>query len=342
MLRVGTFLPAHPAEGEVGNGGVIPPDDHATLMDLLSRMPGVEFAHDLDFRDSHIRQGRVHCGDVCLNDLDVYLWHVDFARKPGSYDLDALLTLKHDTAVVPDPERIAVAFDKHWSYLTLARAGVPVPDSMPVSRRTLDAAAPAIEEWRHAVLKPRRGCFGWGVLFIDSFTTLRDIVGYIDSETTEGRVRGVPSAASARSYLLERFYPNDPDEWLGVTLAGQEVMYGFRKGADRHVRWNDFAWKVYDPERGGGSVEHREVPAAHAAPAHRAERAFGLPLLGLDIICHDGEPIVVDVNSGPALYPDLFASAGRSLPHELHRVFAAAIDAAAGVGVRPRASSRPA
>jgi hypothetical protein len=126
-----------------------------------------------------------------LNDLDLYLWYVDFARKPGSYDLDALLAVKRDTAVVPDPERIAVAFDKHWSYLTLARAGVPVPDSMLVSQRNLDAAAPVIEEWRHAVLKPRRGCFGWGVLFIDNFTTLRDVVGYIDSETTEGRVRGV-------------------------------------------------------------------------------------------------------------------------------------------------------
>src|SRR5687768_14694716 len=228
MVRVGTFLPARPADGGPGdggpgNGGVIPPDDHATLMRLLSELPGVEFVHGLDFRDSYIRRGRVHCGDVCLNDLDLYLWYADFARKPGSYDLDALLTVKRDTAVVPDPERIAVAFDKHWSYLALARAGVPVPDNVLVSQRNLDAAAPVIEEWGHAVLKPRRGCFGWGVLFVDNFTTLRDVVGYIDSETTEGRVRGVPSSGPARSYLLERFYPNDPEDWLGVTVAEHEV-----------------------------------------------------------------------------------------------------------------------
>ncbi|RKT53693.1 ATP-grasp domain-containing protein [Saccharothrix australiensis] len=324
MLKVGTCLPAHPADGEPPTGGVIPPDDHATLMGLLARMPGVEFRHDLDFRESHIRRGRVHCGDVCLNDLDAYLWHVDFARKPGSYDLDALLTLKRDTVVVPDPERVAVAFDKHWASLTLARAGVAVPDSVLVSQRNLDAAAPAIEEWGHAVLKPRRGCFGWGVLLVDSFTTLRDVVGYLDAETAEGRSRGVPSSTPARGYLLERFYPNDPDEWLGITLAGQQVMYGFRKGADRHVRWNDSAWKVYDAERGGGSVEHREVPAAHAALALRAQRAFDLPLLGLDVIHHEGRPIVIDVNTGPALYPDLFAAAGRSLPHELHRALTTA------------------
>ncbi|MEV8435796.1 hypothetical protein AB0425_00345 [Actinosynnema sp. NPDC051121] len=330
MVRVGAFLPARPADGEPGNGGVIPADDHATLIGLLEGMPGVEFTHGLDFRDSYVRRGRVHCGDVCLNDLDLYLWYVDFARKPGSYDLDALLSARHDTAVVPDPERIAVAFDKHWSYLALARAGVPVPDSVLVSQSNLDAAAPVIEEWGHAVLKPRRGCFGWGVLFIDSFTTLRDVVGYLDSESTEGRVRGVPSAGSARSYLLERFYPNSPEEWLGVTVLGQEVVYGFRKGPERHVRWNDFAWKVYDAERGGGAVEYREVPAVHAALAREAQRALGLPLLGLDFICHEGDPIVVDVNTGPALYPELFAAAGRSLPHELHRVLTAAIDEAAG------------
>ncbi|MFD0200442.1 MULTISPECIES: hypothetical protein [Saccharothrix] len=116
-----------------------------------------------------------------------------------------------------------MAFDKHWSYLTLAGVGVPVPDHVLVSGRNLDAAAPAIEEWGHAVLKPRRGCFGWGVLFIDNCTTLRDVVGYLDSETAEGRVRGVPSAGPARSYPLERFYPNSPDDWLGVTAAIGEV-----------------------------------------------------------------------------------------------------------------------
>lgn len=286
MVRAGTFLLARPS----GNGGVIPADDHATLRGQLAEEPGVEFAHGLDFRDSYVRRGRVHCGDVCLNDLDLYLWHVDFARKPGTYDLDALATLRWDTAVVPDPERTAVAFDKHWSSLALARAGVPVPDNVLVSRRNLEAVQPVIEEWGHAVLKPRRGCFGWGVLFVD----------------------------------LERFYPNSPDEWLGVTLVGQEVVHGFRNGPYHHVRWNDFAWKVYDAER-GGAVEHREVPATHVELARRAQRAFGLPLLVLDFICHEGEPIVVDVNTGPALHPELFAAAGRSLPHELHRVLAAAI-----------------
>jgi hypothetical protein len=174
------------------------------------------------------------------------------------------------------------------------------------------------------------------VLFVDNFTTLRDVVGYIDSETTEGRVRGVPSSGPARSYLLERFYPNDPEDWLGVTVAEHEVVYGFRKTPERHVRWNDFAWKVYDAGRGGGAVEHREVPAAHAALALRAHRAFGLPLLGLDVIRHEGEPIVVDVNTGPALYPDLFTAAGRSLPHELLRVLTAAISRTTG---QPTAAS---
>ncbi|EQD83114.1 glutathione synthase/RimK-type ligase-like ATP-grasp enzyme [Saccharopolyspora erythraea NRRL 2338] len=326
MLMVGTFLPAKVCDGLAATGGgVIPPEEHAVLMRLLAEVEGVEFVHGVDFRDSYVRRGRVHCGEVCLNDLDAYLWHADFARKPGSYDLDALLTLKRDTVVVPDPETVAVAFDKHWSYLALARAGAAVPESVLVSRRNIEAAAPVIEEWGRAVLKPRRGCFGWGVLFIDSFSMLRDVVGYLEAETTEGRVRGVPSAASGRSFLLERFYPNSPEDWLGVTLVGGEVVYGFRKGADRHVWLDDVTWKVYDSGRDGGAVEHREVPAEHAALVDTARRAFDLPLLGFDIIRHEGEPVIVDVNTGPALYQELFAAAGRSLAHELHRAFTTAL-----------------
>ncbi|NUT53419.1 MAG: hypothetical protein HOV94_39960 [Saccharothrix sp.] len=325
MLKVGTFLPSRGT-----GGGVIPPDEHVLLMDLLAGLPGVEFTHDLDFRDSHVRRGRVHCGDVCLNDLDVYAWHADFARKPGAYDLDALLTLKADTAVVPDPDVVARAFDKHWAYLALSRAGLPAPDSVLVSGRNLDAAAPALGEWGRAVLKPRRGCFGWGVLLVDSFTALRDVVGYLESETTEERVRDVPSAGSGRSFLLERFYPNSPEDWLGATLTGGEVAYGFRKGAERRVSWNDVGWKVYDPDRTGGDVEYREVPAGLSALVRKAQRVFGLPLLGFDVIRHDGEPVIVDVNTGPALYPELFAAAGKSLAHELFRAFGTAIAEAAG------------
>ncbi|XVV00448.1 ATP-grasp domain-containing protein [Actinosynnema sp. CA-248983] len=325
MVTVGTFLPK-----AAGGGGVIAADEHASLMRLLADTPGLDFVHELDFRRSHVRQGRVHCGDVCLNDLDAYVWHVDFARKPGSYDLDALLTLKRDTVVIPDPDQIAQAFDKHWAYLALARAGVPVPDSMLLSARDIDAAEPVLAEWGTAVLKPRRGCFGWGVTFIDSFTTLRDIVGYIDAETTDTRVRGVAEAASGRSFLVERCYPNNPADWLGVTYVGDEPAYAFRKDADRHVRWNDTAWKVYDPARGGGGVRHRGIPEEHAAMLRAARGAFDLPLVGFDVICHEGRPLVVDVNTGPALYPELFAAAGKSMAHELHRAYTTAIHRAAG------------
>ncbi|NUT99752.1 MAG: hypothetical protein HOY78_47850 [Saccharothrix sp.] len=321
MLAVGTFLPAKEADG----GGVIAGDEHGALLRLLEGTAGCEFVHGLDFRESYIRRGRVHCGDVCLSDLDVYLWHVDFARKPGTYDLDALLTLKRDTVVIPDPEQVALAFDKHWAYLTLAGAGVPVPDSMLVSARGIDAAEQVFAEWGAAVLKPRRGCFGWGVTFIDDFATLRDFVGYLDAETTETRVRGVAQAASGRSFLLERFYPNSPHDWLGVTFVGDDIAYGFRKEPDRHARWSDTAWKVYDAGRGGGSVRYQDVPPSHADLLHTARRAFDLPLVGFDVICHEGGPMVVDVNTGPALYPELFTAAGKSMAHELHRAYRTAI-----------------
>jgi hypothetical protein len=126
-------------------------------------------------------------------------------------------------------------------------------------------------------------------------------------------------------FLLERFYPNSPHDWLGVTFAGDDIAYGFRKEPDRHARWSGTAWKVYDAGRGGGSVRYQDVPPSHADLLHTARRAFDLPLVGFDVICHEGGPMVVDVNTGPALYPELFTAAGKSMAHELHRAYRTAI-----------------
>ncbi|MGW2619597.1 ATP-grasp domain-containing protein [Streptomyces sp. NPDC001500] len=312
MLRVGTFLPpadrdrtAVPAHPEVGK---IPPDDHALFMKLLRDLTDVEFIHDLDIRRSFVRDGTVYCGEVRLNDLDLYLWHAEVDRDPGGYALEALRTLGLDVPVVPDPARFATGLDKYRAHLRLSRAGLPVPDTILLDRRDPDAAAPVVAQWGRALLKPRRGSFGQGVLLIEDFATLRDLADYLQHTL---------AAATESTFLLERFYPNDPADWVGTTLVNGTLMYGYRKRGHRFTRLSADASKVYDPEGIGGDVDACEVPPEHARLAQRAQRALDLPLVGFDLILSGGRPVIVDENTYPGLYPELFAAAGRSLSQEL-------------------------
>ena len=45
--------------------------------------------------------------------------------------------------------------------------------------------------------------------------------------------------------------------------------------------------------------------------ATKVGKVLGLDLFGVDMVTtHDGRALVIDVNTFPALYPDLFAAAG--------------------------------
>ncbi|WOI62002.1 ATP-grasp domain-containing protein [Streptomyces fradiae] len=325
MLRVGTFLPPAARDGasvtahpEVGK---IPPDDHALLLKLLRDLTDVEFVHDLDFRRSFVRDGRVYCGEFCLDDLDLYLWHAEVPRDPDAYALEALRTLATAVPVVPDPARFTTGLDKYRAHLRLSRAGVPVPDTILVDRRDTAAAAPVIAEWGRALLKPRRGSFGHGILLVEDYATLRDLADYL-GHTLAG--------ATESTFLLERFYPNDPADWVGTTFVNGALMYGYRKRGHRFTRLSADAVKVYDPDSVGGDVDGCEVPPEHARIAGRAQRALGLPLVGFDLILYEGRPLIVDENTFPGLYPDLFAAAGRSLSQELLALVRDAISHAPG------------
>ncbi|MFJ3335360.1 RimK family alpha-L-glutamate ligase [Streptomyces sp. NPDC086766] len=314
MLTVGTFLPPAPRGGAPAPAarartGRIPADEHALLMDLLATLPDVEFVHGLDIRRSCVRDGRVHCGEVCLNDLDLYVWHAGTARDPRGYTLEALRTLSLDVPVVPDPERFATGLDKYRAHLRLSRAGLPVPDTILLDHRNTEAGAPVLAAWGRALLKPRFGAYGRGVLLIEDAATLRDLADYLD---------GTVGAGAESTFLLERFCPNrGPADWVGTTLVNGTLMYGYRKRAHRFTRMPTGAWKVYDPEGVGGDVDACDVPPEHARLARLAQRALDLPLVGFDLIRSEGRPVIVDENTFPGFYPDLLAAAGRSLGREL-------------------------
>ncbi|MFI6689909.1 RimK family alpha-L-glutamate ligase [Streptomyces sp. NPDC050485] len=121
----------------------------------------------LNIDRTHVRGGRVYHGGGCLNELDLYVWYAQIDRGPGSYHLEALRTLSHDTRVVVDPESFSAGVDKYRSHLLLERAGVRVPDTVLLHQGNVSAVEPVLAEWGRALLKPRLGCFGQGVVLID-------------------------------------------------------------------------------------------------------------------------------------------------------------------------------
>ena len=149
------------------------------------------------------------------------------------------------------------------------------------------------------MLKPRRGAWGKGVTLIEHPATLRDFAGYLLST-------GQP----ASGLLLERYYDNELGRWTSATVLGGEVMYGYRKLASRRVALPGGRQKIYDPNETGGAVESAELTPSHIALAESAAAVLGCPIIGFDMIWVDGRPIIVDENTSPGNYPDLYAESG--------------------------------
>ena len=149
------------------------------------------------------------------------------------------------------------------------------------------------------------------VTFISDYNVLRDVVEYI---------AGSGENLSDGPYLLERFYDNNISEWTSVTVMSGEVMYGYRKKEAKFVEMTAGIFKVYDDDEIGGEVEPCEVLEVHKELALKAAGILSIEIVGFDMIWHDGRPIIVDVNTFPGYYEELFAEAKRDPAEELFRV----------------------
>ncbi|MCF7860728.1 hypothetical protein K9M79_00660 [Candidatus Woesearchaeota archaeon] len=307
--KVGMFVPGRDyskPKSMIDNPGTIPSDVRDELVEKVRNEPGVTVDDCVDFRQAVIVSGKAYLGDNCLNDYDVFFWYGEIDRRTTGHCLEVLDAMVDDTYVISNPNAMRAGLDKALAHHALHRAGVPVADYAVFKndRSSYEHIAKLMDEWGPVLIKPRLGAFGHGIIKVDDHGTLRDVVGY-----TRTIGNGMLNASGGGdSIFVERFYENDPANWTSTTIIGDTLTYGYRKQLEKFVD----GWKVFDEGGIGGCVDFVVPTNEQRNIAFAAQRALALDVVGFDMIKskHDGRYIVVDENTFPGFYPELFAQAG--------------------------------
>lgn len=314
---LGICLPPRPRPGESGfdkpdRWGCLRIELQTAVMERLqAKSPWM--LKVVDFRDAHVDSGVLIWEGAPLHEqIDALFWYCEIDRAQGSFGLELLKTLAAYIPVSPDPMRWEQAMDKYTAHCALRRAGAPVPEFMLVDLAHMTAAREALARWGAAVLKPRRGAWGKGVLLIEDWPTLRDLVDYH---------RARSPLHQPPTFFLERYYDNDPDRWASLTMVGHQLMYGYRKRASKRVVFGRTAGrtKVLDAFERGGEADRADLEPIQIAAAARACDALGLPVIGFDMIWTEQGPIIVDENTSPGNYAAIYAAVDKHPAEEWAR-----------------------
>jgi len=271
------------------------------LEDLRSKSH-LELIEDFDLKSAMVVNGKVYANGYCLNELDRLAWYYETDRTPGSYDLEILKTLARDVDVICDPYQTEIGYDKYKAHMTLLDGGVRVPEFALFDHRVPGKMIDLLNGWGAAVLKPRRGAWGKGVTLIDSEAKLRDSIGYVWS---------ISGKSPDQGFFLERFYENDPYQWASLTMVNGEIVQGYRKKMSKFQAFGNGQLKVEDIDEKGGEAELADLKPEHRLQAHKAYEAIGLGLIGFDMIWTEEGPMVIDENTSPGNYLELYEEEGK-------------------------------
>ncbi|NEQ74525.1 MAG: hypothetical protein F6K23_16670 [Okeania sp. SIO2C9] len=293
----------------------LPNQEIEKFLGLISDSGVFELIEIPNFNDVIIVNASVLYKDTNLSNLDTFFWYGEIGRENGIYSLDVLKALSQTTKVIPNPYSYEAGLDKYTSHMLLKRKGINVSDLILLSSSNVHLAQPILEEWGCGLLKPRKGGFGKGVTLISSFPMLRDIVEYVDMKNFENT-----GTSYSGGILLERYYENSIDKFVSTTLIDGEIMYGYRKRTSKLADLGNGYQKIYDFNGIGGEVDICEVLPEHEKQALPASNVLGSEIIGFDMIWHKDRPIIVDENTFPGLYIDLFKQQGISLAHKMYNL----------------------
>ena len=316
IIKIGVFLPQRNHDNYHGSiyiplSNRMPNQAIQALLNLISDSGKFELIEIADFENLIIFNNSVFYKDTNLSQsLDIFFWFGEIGRGNGTYSLDILKALSQTATVIPNPYSFEIGLDKYLSHMLLKAQGVNVADFVLLSHKNIHLARPILDEWGYGLLKPRKGGFGKGVTLIDSFSMLRDVLEYIES------IKGITN----EGMLLERYYENSLDKFVSVTLVDGEIMYGYRKRPSKVTDLGNGLQKIYDANEIGGDVDICDVLPAHENQALKANDAIGSEVIGFDMVWHNGQPIIVDENTFPGIYVDLFKQKGISLAKKMYHL----------------------
>ena len=216
-----------------------------------------------------------------------------FAGRPLPVDLllprqgaeigDSSLSLLEQAAqtgvyVVNGPESIRLAASKYRTCRALARAGLPVPDTVLIN--SIDAARQAAEAvgGYPAVVKPVSGRQGEGVFLAEDAASCR---------------RYLESTASLKSgVVFQRFIAPAGRKDLRILVLGENTA----GAADMQPVRGDFRSNFHLTGSAKAAVPETAVAALAVSAAH----ALGLQIAGVDLIVDGrGRPWIMEVNYSP-------------------------------------------
>jgi len=243
------------------------------------RAEGAEgFVVDLAACALELPEGRVCAAGRSLDDFDGAIVKKMGAATDGTgfaAHVNLLRALyRSGVPVVSGPDQLALTADRYRMTLELARAGLPMPET--VVTDDVDAAAAAVERFKIAVLKPLFTSKGRGMTRL---TVDDDLVPTLRRHRDD---HGTP-------FYLQRFVPH-PGRDLGVAVLGGRGLGAYWRVAGRE-QWMTTILS-------GGRYAPADPPAEAIAIAERAARHFGLLFTGVDLMeTPDGGWTVLEVSA---------------------------------------------
>jgi len=301
MKKIGIYLPIKDGSkprDPINNPGIIDKDSKIKIINKIkSKFPNYEIIDHMDFKDFSIMNNDVIYKNTPLK-LDIYFW---YSNLPLSYDSRHLHVLKHLTKtckVIQNPFAEEIGIDKFKAHLLLSQNNINIVDYAFISSNNIDFAKILLIKWGKVVVKPRLGNYGVGVMLIDNFSTLRDLLGILKETQKESEVE----------LLIERFYPNEIKKWTSITVFKNKAIYGYRKKISKFAD----GWKVFDDNKISGdpsTVDYINPPAQLKKEAEKASRVMKADVIGFDFIKTKEGYKIVDENTRPGLYDHCFKKA---------------------------------
>lgn len=292
MKKIGLWIPTREQMSEVSyeKPGMMLEEVKREVLENLRKDETLEIVEIKDLREEIIESGEVK--NEIFEGMQSLIWFGEIGRdKKGEYNLEILKTLENKMKVINPTKGYITAMDKYQTGLFLAKNKIQAPKFMLFSKGEDEEAADRMSNWGNAVLlKPRLGSYGVGIIKVEKSNDLLDIVDYVETET----------------HYLEEFIPNDPKKWIGVNIIGGKHAYSYSKEENC---FRD-GWKVVDRSKVGGKMILAKPTEKQIKIAQEIARKLDLSWVGVDFITDKrGESFVVDVNTFPGLYPQMFDEA---------------------------------